>query len=184
MHAKYGSVQTEGPEGIQKLRDPIIHWARLWGIPHLGDEVGLRVSSRFRRSLGSYHARRIEITLAAWLIDGPANLLREVLCHEAAHAAVHYVHGDCVRPHGKEWRSFMEQAGVPGRVRIPASELPESQQVALLKTRVWEHRCPVCQTTWLARTRVTRWRCSRCRESGRSGELVIERVASPIAVGR
>ena len=166
----------------QQLRNSVDQWGRLWGVPHLGEDISLRTSSRFQRSLGSYRATRAEITLAAWLVDGPAGLLREVLCHEAAHAAVHFVHGKQARPHGKEWRGFMEQADLPARVRIPISELPESKRTVLTKSRVWEHRCPVCQATRFARTRVTRWRCSRCRDEGRSGELLVERVPSPIAV--
>ncbi|MAG31165.1 MAG: hypothetical protein CL908_09795 [Deltaproteobacteria bacterium] len=75
----------------------------------------------------------------------------------------------------------MVKAGMPARARIPAAELPLPQQAALNRSRVWEHRCPVCQATRLARTRVTRWRCRPCQEAGRTGELLIERVASPMA---
>lgn len=175
-------VQAEDSERIQELRKSVVRWAQLWELPQLGKKVGLRASSKFQRSLGSYRAGRAEITLAAWLIDGPSDLLEEVLCHEAAHAAVHLLHGERVRPHGPEWRSLMTHAGMPPRVRIPVSELPISRRTALAKPRVWEHRCPVCQATRVARTRVTRWRCRRCRDEGRVGELVIERVPSPIAV--
>jgi len=170
------------PARIRVLRESVVQWGRLWGVPRLGSEVSLRTSSRFQRSLGSYRASRAEITLAAWLVDGPTQLLDEVLCHEAAHAAVRLVHGDGVRPHGPEWRDFMALAEIPARVRIPASELPLSRQSALTKARMWEHRCPVCQATRFAKTRVTRWRCRPCREAGHSGELLIERVPSPVAV--
>ncbi len=182
IHAKGRSVQAVDPVRIQELRDSVTQWGRLWGIRQLGRDVDVRTSSRFRRSLGSYRASRAEITLAAWLVDGPIDLLNEVLCHEAAHAAIHFVHGKRARPHGKEWQGFMTQAEVPARVRIPSSELPESRQSLLSKSRIWEHRCPVCQATRFAKTRVTRWRCSRCRDDGRSGELVVERVPSPVAV--
>ena len=169
-------------ERIQALRNLLAHWAQLWRVPRLSSEVALRASTRFRRSLGSYRASRTEISLAAWLVDGPANLLEEVLCHEAAHAAVHLVHGQRVRPHGPEWRDFMARAGVPARARIPASEIPDFRRTGLAPARVWEHRCPVCQATRFAKTRVTRWRCRPCREAGHSGELLIERVPSPVAV--
>ena len=76
----------------------------------------------------------------------------------------------------------MVLAEMPARVRIPACELPRSRQVAMTKARLWEHRCPVCQATRFAKTRVTRWRCRPCREAGHSGELLIERVPSPVAV--
>jgi predicted SprT family Zn-dependent metalloprotease len=135
-----------------------------------------------QRSLGSYRAARAEITLAAWLLEGPPRLLEEVLCHEAAHAAVHRVHGLSASPHGSEWREFMALAGLPARARIPASELPESRRRSIRTASTWEHRCPVCQATRLARTRVARWRCRRCREEGRSGELVIELASNTVTV--
>lgn len=169
------------PARIEGLRRALVEWADLWGVPKLAERTSLRVSSRFRRSLGSYHAQRSEIALAEWLLDGPSKLIAEVLCHEAAHAAVRTVYGSRVRPHGPEWRDLMVKAGMPARARIPAAELPLPQQAALNRSRVWEHRCPVCQATRLARTRVTRWRCRPCQEAGRTGELLIERVASPMA---
>ena len=175
-------MQAVESELVQELRNSVVQWGRLWGVPQLGKQVGLRTSSRFQRSLGSYRAARAEITLAAWLVESSSDLLEEVLCHEAAHAAAHFVYGERIRPHGPEWRGFMTQADMPARVRIPATELPESRQLSLSKSREWEHRCPVCQATRLARTRVTRWRCSGCRDEGRTGELVIERVPSPIVV--
>lgn len=180
--AKGRPVQAIDPIRIQELRNSVNRWGRLWGLPQLGSDISLRISSRFQRSLGSYRSTRSEITLAAWLVEGQLGLLKEVLCHEAAHAAVHFVHGQQPRPHGKEWRGYMEQAGIPARVRIPLAELPEPRRTALAKSRVWEHRCPVCQATRFAKTRVTRWRCSQCRDEGRSGELLVERVPSPIAV--
>lgn len=170
------------PSQIKSLNRSIVELASLWEVPQLESEVSIRISTRFQSSLGSYRPAHGEIALAAWLLDAPDELLEEVLCHEAAHAAVNFVHGASAKPHGSEWRGFMSAAGVPARVRIPASELPRARQSVLAKRRVWEHRCPVCQATRMAATRVTRWRCRRCREAGLSGELVIERVAGPMAV--
>lgn len=156
--------------------------ATLWEIPELYQRVSLRASPCLRRSLGSFRPAQAEIVVASWLFEATDQLREEVVWHEAAHAAVYLLHGPGVRPHGLEWRDLMTKAGFKPRVRVPVSEFPESRKTLLFETRVWEHRCPVCQTTRLARTRVTRWRCSRCRAAGRSGELVIERVLSPIAV--
>jgi len=175
-------VKLRDAKIYQPLYELAVQWSELWGLRKLSDELTFRTSSRFRRSLGSYCARRNEITLADWLVEGPVALRDEVLCHEAAHAAVSLAFGRAPRPHGPEWRDFMTQAGFEPRVRVPFKELPESRQKLIAQSRSWEHRCPVCQATRLARTRVTRWRCSRCRSAGRSGELVIERVPSPIAV--
>ena len=163
---------------LEALRGDLVRWAALWGVPRMGEELRLRASTRMRRSLGSYRAARDEIALAVWLFEAPAALLEEVLCHEAAHAAVHRVHGRSVRPHGREWRGFMERAGLRARVRIPLEELPEARRVELVRAGGWVHRCPVCQATRLARTRVPRWRCRRCRERGLGGELRVERVGA------
>lgn len=259
-------VATADPRTRSELHALLEGWAALWGVPHLAQEIGLRVSTRLRRSLGTYRPSTRQITLAAWLLDeAPRALLEEVLCHEAAHAAVHLTEaaraergaegagsgvaaegpadeggeaasadpdvgsdagasvgakrrrgvagslaklrehftrrgrearsrgrertggrgarknvrsraGARVRPHGAEWRAFMEAAGFPARVRIPEELMPESIRAANRASRRWEHRCPVCQATRMARTRVTRWRCRRCVEAGRSGRLVIWRV--------
>jgi len=179
---RLGFASTMDPDGLEARRGSIVRWSRLWGLPRLGHEISLRTSSRLQRSLGSYCARRAEITVAAWLLEGPTDLLEEVLCHEAAHAAVHLAHGTGVRPHGPEWRAFMALAEMPARVRMPASDLIGFRKPASTKARVWEHRCPVCQATRFAKTRVTRWRCRLCREAGHSGELLVERVPSPVAV--
>jgi len=182
--AKHFRVHAVNMRTLERLGSMIDEWSQLWGVPRLRKGAVIRSSSRFRTSLGSYHAARGEITLAAWLFEGPQELLREVLCHETAHAAVHFVHGNNVRPHGREWRDLMDQAHVPARVRIPAADLPESRRAAITSPPKWEHRCPVCQATRLAGKRVTRWRCRQCRDQGRSGELLIERVPGPVAVDR
>jgi len=168
----------------ESLRDRLQRWGDLWEVPKLAEKIALRMSSRLRTSLGSYRAQRTELTLAAWLLDGPEALLAEVLCHEAAHAAVHALHGRRVRPHGAEWCGLMKRAGFPPRVRVPWSVVPASRRVAAAERGLWEHRCPVCQATRLARTRVTRWRCRSCREEGREGRLVIHRLPSVIGIDR
>ncbi|MEZ4333066.1 MAG: SprT-like domain-containing protein [Myxococcota bacterium] len=260
------------PRTHSELHALLEGWAALWGVPDLAQAVGVRVSKRLRRSLGTYRPSSQQITLAAWLLDeAPRSLLEEVLCHEAAHAAVHLTEaapaereateagggvaaegapsesrmvanadrrgavgaeadasakwprgvagpltklrerfsrraleersrpsgrsggraarkkvrsraGARVRPHGAEWRAFMEAAGFPARVRIPEELMPESIRAANRASRKWEHRCPVCQATRMARTRVTRWRCRRCVEDGRSGRLVIGRVGELFSI--
>ena len=178
IHAKGGSVKAQESGQLEALRVDILRWSALWDMPRMGAELRLRASSRMQRSLGSYRSARDEITLALWLFEAPPVLLEEVLCHEAAHAAVHRVHGRSVRPHGREWRGFMERAGLRPRVRIPFEELPESRRAEIVEARRWAHRCPVCQATRLARTRVSRWRCRRCWERGLGGELRVERVGA------
>lgn len=224
-----GDVAELDPRQLESLQALLDEWARLWCVPDLAKGVGVRASGRMRRTLGNYRAARRQITLAAWLFDPiQRTLLEEVLCHEAAHAAVHLAHSGPgrsrspmsraaesgardgkaasglvakvraqlsrlaprprrraaprIRPHGPEWRAFMEAAGYTPRVRIPESAMPtglRAEWAEKARSRKWEHRCPVCQVRRIARTRVTRWRCKRCVEAGRGGRLVIERVGAP-----
>jgi predicted SprT family Zn-dependent metalloprotease len=169
---------------LQPLRDRLADWGSLWGIPSFAERVALRTSRRMRTSLGSYDARRVQLTVANWLVAGPLALLEEVLCHEAAHAAVHTLHGRHAKAHGTEWRALMEQAGVEPRVRMPWGALPASRRVPTARRGLWEHRCPVCQVTRVARTRVSRWRCRSCREAGRDGRLVIWRLPQAMEIDR
>ena len=169
------SCARENLQTLEPLRARMGVWSTLWRIPCLDERVGLRTSSRLRRALGLYRPARTEITLAAWLLEEPGPLLDEVLCHEAAHAAVHLSHGSRVRPHGREWRGLMADAGYAPRIRIPEALIPESRRIERSPARFWEHRCPVCRATRLAKKRVLQWRCGRCRDQGREGRLVVER---------
>ena len=128
-------------------------WRQPGALEVLLSDVKIRTSSRFRASLGRFRARDAEIAIADWLLDCPDTLVREVLCHEAAHAAVHLKHGHQMRPHGKEWSSLMGSAGFPARVRIPSSELPAAHQMRARHASEWEHRCPVCQAIRISKTR-------------------------------
>ena len=175
------------PRHLESLHARLTAWATLWETPLLAKSIGVRASTRLRRALGSYSPARSQITLARWLLDGathldpPSNssphpLLDEVLCHEAAHAAVHLMRSSRTRPHGKEWREFMLAAGFEPRVRIPEGLMPEGVRAAMAAGKRWEHRCLWCQAVRMARVRVTRWRCRRCVEAGGSGRLRIRRV--------
>lgn len=176
----------------------------LWDVPLLAKSIRVQTSARYRRSLGAYHPSRAQITLASWLLDeAPHPLLDEVLCHEAAHAAVHLSVGavgsdlrgglravlgigrgrrERPRPHGPEWRAFMVAAGLEPRVRIPEALMPADMRAKMSAGKRWEHRCLGCQAVRMARGRMTRWRCRRCVEKGGSGRLEIRRVFNLMAV--
>jgi predicted SprT family Zn-dependent metalloprotease len=109
-------------------------------------------------------------------LTGPPGVLREALCHEAAHAAVYEIHGRGPKPHGSEWRALMRAVGFAPRTKVPMDLLPDALSHRALE-RIWEHRCPVCQAVRRARRRVTRWRCVACRAAGLEGELVITALA-------
>jgi SprT protein len=127
-----------------------------------------------RTSLGLCAPKRRELRIARFVVDGPRDLLLEVLCHEAAHAAVYEIHGRRVRPHGREWRGLMKAAGYEPRARLPAGAL-DGRFGSVVSRVVWEHRCNVCQAQRQAGRPVREWRCVRCRASGREGSLTITR---------
>ena len=151
-------------------------WTSAWSLSGFEHGLNITFSSRFRTSFGRCAPRSKEIRLAAFLLTGPRSLFREVLCHEAAHAAAYELHGAVRRPHGPEWRALMEAAGFEGRARLPASALPEGLHRRVGSGQLWEHRCPVCRAARVARRRVPEWRCAGCRAVGLEGDLVVVRV--------
>ena len=142
----------------------------------MADELTITLSTRFRTCLGRCTPGSNEIRVAAFLVQASPELLREVLCHEAAHAAVYRLHGGGVRPHGREWRHLMRAAGFRPRASIPSDEL-DRQPVEMARRRVrWEHRCPTCGMRHSAGRPVKTWRCANCRRRGLDGRLEIRRV--------
>ncbi len=109
-------------------------------------------------------------------MEGPHDLLEEVLCHELAHVAVVQLYGARCRPHGREWRGLMSAAGHTPRARIPAAEFERLVPMHAGTRVMWEHRCPVCQARRVAGRPVREWRCARCRRIGLRGSLVVRRL--------
>jgi predicted SprT family Zn-dependent metalloprotease len=153
-------------------------WSETWGVPDLRSEVRLELSHRMRSSLGGFYARERIIRIADTLLEAPPHLLQEVLCHEAAHAAVEILHGPRARSHGREWKELMRRIGLEPRVHVPGVELGEASQRAARKRWVWRHRCPHCRAERLAGRPVRQWRCRPCQEAGGDGKLVVTRVAA------
>ena len=157
----------------------LTEWARVWNLPALPESVRVEFSPRIRRSLGRCHSRKGIIRLNPALLSvGPDGkddheaLLREVLCHEAAHVAAYLLHG-AVRPHGPEWGGLMRAAGYSSRARMDPSTLPAEFRRAIEPTVVYLHRCPVCGASRKARRPVRRWRCKACHTAGLAGRLEI-----------
>ena len=152
-------------------------WSRCWGVADLRGVLGLEVSRRMRTSLGYYLPESRKIRISDVLLEAPPAILEEILCHEAAHAAVEILHGNGVRAHGREWKDLMRQVGLEPRARVPGEELGGAAQRAARRRWVWDHRCRKCGAHRLGGRPVRQWRCLRCREAGRSGRLEIKRRA-------
>lgn len=149
-------------------------WCACWGVAPLARELNVVVSSRLRTSLGLCAPTRRELRIASFVVDGPSDLLLEVLCHEAAHAAAHEIHGAGTRPHGREWRALMRVAGYPPRARLGASAL-DALHASRARRVLWRHVCPVCHARRDAGRPVRQWRCAACRSAGLEGLLSITR---------
>ena len=160
-------------ELTDRLRERVERWALQWGVAGLEQRLRMEWSSRLRIALGRARPAAKLIRINAALVDQPFSLLEEVVCHEAAHVAVHELFRGRCRPHGAEWRQLMREAGYAPRVRMALDRLPSRMQPNF----VYEHHCPVCQAHRTARRPVRRWRCAACVGVGLAGELVITKLS-------
>ncbi|MBM4101761.1 MAG: SprT family zinc-dependent metalloprotease [Phycisphaerae bacterium] len=113
------------PDIGESLRADALSWCRHWQDERLAHECMVRWSGRMVRSLGRAYSRRGLIRLNGGLAQSDCEvLLREVLCHELAHVAVHRRFGDRAQPHGAPWRHCMQLVGFEPRVTIPVECLP------------------------------------------------------------
>jgi alpha-beta hydrolase superfamily lysophospholipase len=92
-------------------------WGALWGVTDLRARVRITFSRRLTRSFGRCTPRTGSIRLNPALLRAGPGVLREVVCHEAAHAAAWVLHGGTARAHGREWKELMRRAGYEPRAR-------------------------------------------------------------------
>jgi predicted SprT family Zn-dependent metalloprotease len=172
-----GNARGDRLPGFLKAR--LEHWQKLWGIPELITRLHVRFSPRLRATWGRTLPARGTITLAESLATGPRERLEEVLCHEAAHVAVHMKYGRSARPHGHEWAAFVKAAGF-APVRALRAAVPSPPRVH--PRALYEHRCTVCQSRRLARRPVPAWRCAECVSVGLAGAMTITRLSQGAAL--
>lgn len=146
-------------------------WEKLWEVPGLASKASVTANPRLRSTLGRFISAKRRIELHPKLYRSETNLLPEVLCHEAAHLAVSIRESGRVPPHGKHWASLMRAAGFEPKVRPSRTCLPRRG----VRRKLYEHRCPVCQTVRFASRPVPNWRCSSCAEAGLAGRMMISR---------
>ena len=154
----------------------IAKWCAIWGVPGLESSLVVSESSRIRSSLGSCRVDRGQIRIAGFLSASKSKFVREILCHEVAHAAAAQLHGRSAKPHGIEWQALMRAAGYEPRTRLLTEGLVQVPKEVRPKYKSWEHRCPVCQMRRLAGRPVPQWRCAECLSLGLDGKLIITRI--------
>ena len=169
-----GRPTSARPVRTAALRRWVARWEQAWDAPGLARALDIRFSTRLRRTWGRALPAQLRVTLAAGLLTQSRALLKHVLCHEAAHVAVHLRHGRRARPHGPEWAALVQQAG-----HSPVRRLPSEDAIPARASLRFEHRCPVCHSRRLARRRMPSWRCTACTEAGLPGALTISRLPSP-----
>ncbi|MFN2426068.1 MAG: SprT-like domain-containing protein [Candidatus Binatia bacterium] len=159
------------PSRLQRRLD---RWLHRWGTPSLAATLRIEYLPRLRRAFGRCYQDERLIRLTPSLRDTQSHLLAEILCHEAAHAAVYERHGASAKPHGSEWEEMMRMAGFEPRVRIPVvvQSLPRD---GAKDRAVYLHHCPVCDLSRQAARPMRTWRCRTCVSSRRQGQLVIRR---------
>lgn len=147
---------------------------RAWGLPGLAREVRVEYSRRLRRSLALCYEDRMLIRLHIALAR-PANaeLLREIVCHEAAHIAARKLHGRDVPPHGSEWATLVDRMGYLPRLDFRTPAARRGRDGRRLPPVVFEHACDSCRVVRVSSTPDRRWRCARCIALGHSGRLSI-----------
>ncbi len=149
-----------------------------WNVAEIVNRGESQFSRRLRCALGRCLPSRGIVRLNRRLLKARPALLEEVLCHELAHIVVFERHGHACRPHGSEWAALMRAAGFEPRVRARLShDLQAALGTVRHPSRLYEHRCPVCQATRVARRPVPQWRCAACLRAGLPGHLVIKKRA-------
>jgi len=164
----------EGRKATQEshFRRLLRRWAKIWETAALAERAQIEWSSRLTRTLGRAYPQRMLIRLNSWLCESHgAAILEEVLCHEAAHLAVHILHGRDAAMHGPEWKRLVEMAGYTPRTGIHIPELV-SRGASPIR---YEHVCPACHAKRIAKRRQPSWRCVACRQLGLDGKLIIHR---------
>jgi predicted SprT family Zn-dependent metalloprotease len=155
-----------------RLKRRLAHWLDCWNVPELSATLRIEFSPRLKRAFGRCYQEDRLIRLTPSLRDTQSHLLAEILCHEAAHAAVYERHGDDAQPHGGEWEDLMRQVGFEPRVRIPV--VVKSTGAASDRV-VYLHRCPNCELERHAARPMHDWRCRTCVRSRSEGRLLIRK---------
>ena len=103
---------------LESSAPAIARCAELWNEPGLSARLNLVIGQRLERSLGRCYPERGLVRIARFVLDFPAELRDEIICHEVAHLVVFERHGRGRRPHGAEWKALMRSLGLTPRVQI------------------------------------------------------------------
>lgn len=173
--------RTLRPVDARRVERILLRLGALWESPALGG-IDVVPNARLSKTLGRLVGRpwRIELGPRALASD---KTLREVVTHEAAHAATRDG-AEHHPPHGPRWRALMARAGYPKanaarwRCYKEAASSPQREHQPKAKAApptLYDHWCPVCQSSRVGRRPVKTWRCVACVAAGLDGRLEITR---------
>ena len=158
----------------ESAREFLSSFGVVWKIESLENTVTVKFSGKMVHSLGNCRPEAALIRLNKVLLDvRNEKILREILCHEAAHAAVFILYGKKCKPHGPEWRSLLLAAGYPPRTRIPGNEVHGLLRIRRKSRYLYTHRCMNCGAIFRAKKTDHRWRCKNCLVKGLEGSLTL-----------
>jgi SprT protein len=144
-------VHPSNPINSNLVDDLIEKFSAVWATPQLAERVQISFSARFRSSLGNCRPTQGDIRLSSVLLDSPQEVFEEVLCHELAHMVAFELYGPAAKPHGREWKALMQQAGYAPRVRMPRSLVPHLPKKMPKRRPRWVHRFPIFQKSRIGR---------------------------------
>lgn len=127
---------AEHADELQRRARPVLaQLADVYGEPRV-QSIEVRASGRLSASLARAYLAEARVLVAVPLVT--SRHLEEVLVHEVAHIVCWWRHGR-TRPHGREWRALVEQAGQPARVRLQPSDvrLPPRRRRRPRRRRLW-----------------------------------------------
>lgn len=114
----------------------------------------VRVSTRMRRTLGSYMPSRKQIAISSRLLAmGDENDIRQVVLHEVAHAIVHDRWGDKPSAHGREFRLVCNDIGAKPRRFVDVTTGEWQSQIRYLS------KCGHCNVLIVRKRRMRSVRC-------------------------
>jgi hypothetical protein len=170
-------IAAIGAASAGRLAKAARHWSALWGFPGLFDEILIRRNCRLTRTVAR-HDRVKQVVEVGEPFFRLSSRRAEVLCHELAHACVDRMAAAAkAKTHGREWASLMRLAGYQPSAKIILREQPRKVAAPIVRraSRVYAHRCPICQVVRTAHRPMRSWGCSFCAASGEEGRLVMER---------
>jgi predicted SprT family Zn-dependent metalloprotease len=190
MREKRAMSAMSGDSSITRLvSDTLAQLSRIWSVPELRTTVTVKLSRKLRTSLGRATPATGRVSIHPALRAAPAEVLREVLCHEIAHVVAYRraraAGATRPRAHGVEWAAPVRAAGYEPLVRAPRAQIAQLLPPTSTKSRAGSvlHVCPVCQMRRVARRAVPAWRCSACVAIGLDGRMEVVRLPAGAAHG-